>query len=124
MAKWALTSTSELIQATILARAEGEFFDSEPVFFRTAQVMKPDLVIYGFTVASIAMIVSQALKIPILGFILQPTCIPSDDYTAIIPIGTHQLGVIDKLEESFTSHGFQKFLKHMMESKPVVAGLN
>jgi len=124
LAKWAVTSTSELIQATMMARAEGEFFDSEPIFYKTAQDMKPELLIFGFTIVNVAMIVSQALKIPLMGFILQPTCIPSDDYTAIIPIGTHQLGLIDKLEESFVSHGFQKFLKQMMESNSVGAGLN
>ena len=42
---------------------------------------------FGFNTANLAMIISESLRIPTIGFILQPTVIPSKNYPAIVPIG-------------------------------------
>jgi hypothetical protein len=97
-----LQHKSELLQSAMLARSEREFFESEPVYFHwvrlpmmnlivfpcvyihmyflatfQASVLRPDAIIYGFTMANIATIISEALRIPALGFILQvcDTCL-------------------------------------------------
>jgi len=87
-----------------------------------------------------AMVVSEYCQVPLAGFILQPTCIPSSDseWKAIVPIrasresgglrGTvesvpvvgslHQsarLTFSEKLAETFTDHTFVNILKKMAE---------
>jgi hypothetical protein len=42
--------------------------------------MRPELLVFGFTMAAVTMIISETLQIPLMGFILQPTCIPSKQY--------------------------------------------
>jgi hypothetical protein len=112
------------MQTAMLARSEREFFDSEPVLFFWAKEMRPDALIYGFTMANMALIISEALNIPILGFILQPTVIPSSQYTAVIPISTHAIGWIDKTEEKMVGHHVQAKLKQFMENNPFSHTLN
>jgi hypothetical protein len=124
VAKWAMANRSELLQAAMLAHSEAEFFASEPLIFHWAQTLKPDLLIFGFTMANIAMIISESLKIPLIGFILQPTCIPSKRYPAVYPISTHSIELLDSFEEHFTKHGFQGFLKRFMENNPFEIGLD
>eukprot|EP00993_Chasmostoma_nieuportense_P007578 NODE_851_length_1811_cov_8.114014_g796_i0.p1 GENE.NODE_851_length_1811_cov_8.114014_g796_i0~~NODE_851_length_1811_cov_8.114014_g796_i0.p1 ORF type:complete len:434 (+),score=118.99 NODE_851_length_1811_cov_8.114014_g796_i0:432-1733(+) len=119
LAKWVMGSSSELLQAAMLARAECEFYDSEPLLFHWALTMKPDLLIYGFTMASVAVLLSEALHLPLLGFILQPTCIPSAQYPAVVPIDTHMLPQMDSFEKRFVSHGAQATLKALMELNPL-----
>eukprot|EP00997_Jenningsia_sp_PLL12_P006415 NODE_295_length_1952_cov_59.615344_g246_i0.p2 GENE.NODE_295_length_1952_cov_59.615344_g246_i0~~NODE_295_length_1952_cov_59.615344_g246_i0.p2 ORF type:complete len:493 (-),score=139.37 NODE_295_length_1952_cov_59.615344_g246_i0:131-1609(-) len=124
LAKWAMQSKSELMQATMLARSEAEFFDSEPALMHWAAMMRPQVIIFGFTMASLAHMASEYLRIPILGFVLQPTCLPSETYPAIVPIDTHFLPGLDRLEALSTSHEVQKALKGLMESNPLQETLN
>eukprot|EP00906_Rhabdomonas_costata_P013067 RCo018797 len=118
VARWALNNSSELLQVIIMSRCEVEFFESEPLIFHYAQNLKPDLLIYGITMLNISMIVSEVLQIPMIGFVLQPACIPSSDYPAIVPMPSGFIPLFDKLEEKVTSHGVQKFLRKMMEDNP------
>jgi hypothetical protein len=87
IAKWFLNQQNRTLQMLMLARAEREFFDSEPAFYYWSEKLKPDAIFFGFSTANLAMIISEALKIPVVGFILQPTVIPSVQYPAIVPIG-------------------------------------
>ena len=73
VSKMAMNSKSDTMQALMLSRSEVEFFGCEPAVFYWAKTMRPDVMIYGFTVASVAMVCSEALSIPAIGFILQPT---------------------------------------------------
>ena len=45
-----MSSKSELMQSMMLSRSEAEFFGSEPTIFHWADTMRPDGLIYGFTV--------------------------------------------------------------------------
>ena len=74
------------MQTIMLAWAEREFFESEPAMFYWAEKLHPDLLLFGFTVTNIAMIISEALNIPLIGFILQPTCMPSEQYPPVFPL--------------------------------------
>ncbi|CAK0860745.1 unnamed protein product, partial [Prorocentrum cordatum] len=60
------------IQALALSQSEKNFFDSEGCFFYWAWEERPDFIVFGFTVTEIAMIISEALEIPLVGFFLQP----------------------------------------------------
>lgn len=81
--KWALEQTNDILQSLMLSRAEMEFFDSEPAIFYWAKFLKPKMLIYGFTMMTISCIIHESLKIPIVGFILQPTIIPSSQFDAV-----------------------------------------
>eukprot|EP00746_Dinoflagellata_sp_MGD_P082402 gnl/MRDRNA2_/MRDRNA2_327179_c0_seq1.p1 gnl/MRDRNA2_/MRDRNA2_327179_c0~~gnl/MRDRNA2_/MRDRNA2_327179_c0_seq1.p1 ORF type:complete len:540 (-),score=70.45 gnl/MRDRNA2_/MRDRNA2_327179_c0_seq1:52-1620(-) len=123
LAKWALECGHALVQAVMLARSEAEFFDSEPAFYHWASELKPDVIIYGFTLTHIALVLSEALQIPILGFVLQPTVIPSQQYDALmpIPIPDHDASycsvktklhqITSQLDDAFGTHEFQSFLR-------------
>ncbi|CAE8639861.1 unnamed protein product [Polarella glacialis] len=60
------------LQALMFSRSEVEFFTSEGCFFHWAWEMRPDFLVFGFLLTHIAMIISEALEIPIVGFSLQP----------------------------------------------------
>ena len=66
--------------------------------FYWCDVLKPDYLIFGFTMTNIAMILSEKFKIPCAGFILQPTQFPSKAYMPVSPISTHALDFFDKFE--------------------------
>ena len=85
-AQWAFKQKADLLQVAILARSEREFFDAEPAYHYWASLMRPDVLLFGFTTMNIAMILSESLRIPMIGFLLQPTVIPSDQYPATVPI--------------------------------------
>ena len=110
VSKMAMKSTNELMQALMLSRAEAEFFTSEPAAFYWADTLKPDAIVYGFTMTNIAMVISEALQIPMCGFILQPTVIPSKEYTALQSLEGNLV---------FTTHQMQKKLKRIMEDLPM-----
>eukprot|EP00906_Rhabdomonas_costata_P035107 RCo049347 len=116
MAKWAMNTSTEIMQALMLSRSEAEFFASEPAMFHWASTLKPDVVIFGFTVANIALIVHEALGIPIVGFVLQPTCIPSEAYPAVVSIPCRDLPMLNTVEKCFTSHSLQQWLKKQMQA--------
>lgn len=63
---------SVAIQALVYSRSEVEFFDSEGCFYHWAWKEKPDFIVFGFLLTHVAMIISEALQIPIVGFIFQP----------------------------------------------------
>eukprot|EP00746_Dinoflagellata_sp_MGD_P161245 gnl/MRDRNA2_/MRDRNA2_88316_c0_seq1.p1 gnl/MRDRNA2_/MRDRNA2_88316_c0~~gnl/MRDRNA2_/MRDRNA2_88316_c0_seq1.p1 ORF type:complete len:655 (+),score=125.06 gnl/MRDRNA2_/MRDRNA2_88316_c0_seq1:121-2085(+) len=111
LAKWALETSSSLVQAVMLARSEAEFFDSEPAFYHWASELKPDVIIYGFTLTHVALVLSEALKIPVMGFILQPTVIPSEQYDALMPIPSESSCRFSKISEAMGGHDFQSFLR-------------
>eukprot|EP01127_Copromyxa_protea_P014440 TRINITY_DN4019_c0_g1_i2.p1 TRINITY_DN4019_c0_g1~~TRINITY_DN4019_c0_g1_i2.p1 ORF type:complete len:1029 (+),score=204.55 TRINITY_DN4019_c0_g1_i2:415-3087(+) len=124
ISKWAMQTQSEVMQATMLARSEVEFFGSEPYIYHWASVMKPDAIIYGFTMASIALLLCEALHIPIIGFILQPTSIPSSQYTPVVPIKSGEAkklslqSAIDIIEKRSVGGTAQKVLRAVNENVP------
>jgi len=125
IAKWALESKTELMQLAILAWAEAEFFTSATVFLAHVQSMKNerkpvDMIIFGLTVAQVAALISEKLDIPIAGFILQPSCIPSQkhkqDWLAVQDIRTHKWSAVDSIEKrAFTGHKSLERLKAFAE---------
>lgn len=122
----ALQSKTEFIQMMILSMSEAAFFSSGTVFVdhvrRMEKEPKPvDLVVFGLTVAGLAAMVSEICHKPIVGFILQPSCIPSEEesWTAIQPISTHGANILDRLEEmAFTSHNTLALAKAFAEHNP------
>jgi len=124
VSRWAINSKSEFMQAMMLARSEIEFFDSAPVIIHWARTLKPHLCIYGFTLPNIAMMISELLRIPIIGFILQPSVIPSHDTVAVESINSHFLCCFDKVEEQVTGHTVQSWLKWSQENAPALSSIN
>lgn len=122
--KWFMQCKSEVAQLVSLAGSEMVFFESEPIFYYWASLMKPDCIVYAFTVANIALILADALQIPIIGFVLQPTCIPSVAYLPVVPIDSHAMNFIDSLEESVSTHTFQAKMKAFFENNPISGKLN
>ena len=107
LSKWAMQHTSELIQMSILASAEAEFFPSTTVFLDHVRSLehtrRVDLVVYGLTVVGVALLIGELCAKPIIGFILQPSIIPSKDktWTAVQAIQTHNLANwFDRVEDS------------------------
>ncbi|GBG28758.1 Sterol 3-beta-glucosyltransferase [Hondaea fermentalgiana] len=60
ISKWAINLSSSTMQHIMLAFSEREFFDSEPALFYWAKTIKPDYLMFGFTLAAIAMIIRPA----------------------------------------------------------------
>jgi hypothetical protein len=127
IARWATQTTSEIVQISMMAASEAFFFESTTVFldhvmtFDGPGYQPVDLIMYGFTVAGIALTVGEYCKKPICGFILQPSCIPSTskDWAAVVPIDTHNLlPAIDNLEKGLTSHAALGTLKKIFEENP------
>ncbi|CEO97581.1 Glycosyltransferase family 28 N-terminal domain-containing protein [Plasmodiophora brassicae] len=120
--RWALHTKSAVVQGLILARSEMEFFSSEPIMFWWAEQMAPDALVYGFTVASIAMIISEKLQIPMLGFVLQPTCIPSSQYPPLQMLNHLSIPLLTPLiKDSILSHAFINRLKSYMDYSTLTA---
>lgn len=63
---------SDALQTLMLSRSEVEFFSSEGCFFHWAVEEKPQFVVFAFVLTHVAMIISEALELPIVGFSLQP----------------------------------------------------
>eukprot|EP00450_Noctiluca_scintillans_P031994 CAMPEP_0194544704 /NCGR_PEP_ID=MMETSP0253-20130528/87995_1 /TAXON_ID=2966 /ORGANISM="Noctiluca scintillans" /LENGTH=656 /DNA_ID=CAMNT_0039391619 /DNA_START=74 /DNA_END=2041 /DNA_ORIENTATION=+ len=128
LARWATQHTSEIVQISMMAASEAFFFESTTVFLdhvmtfeEQGQYQPVDLIVYGFTVAGIALTVGEYCKKPICGFILQPSCIPSKskDWSAVVSIETHQfVPVMDQMEQAITSHAALGTLKKIFESNP------
>ena len=119
IARWAMAHQSELMQLAMLARSEREFFASEPVYYFWTEVLEPDAIIYGFNLVNIAMIISEKFQIPAVGFILQPTSFPSDQYPPVATIDTHFLSFFDKIEKKASNHDFLQTFKKWMEDDPI-----
>eukprot|EP00929_Paragymnodinium_shiwhaense_P039313 TRINITY_DN20669_c0_g3_i1.p1 TRINITY_DN20669_c0_g3~~TRINITY_DN20669_c0_g3_i1.p1 ORF type:complete len:843 (+),score=118.62 TRINITY_DN20669_c0_g3_i1:299-2827(+) len=62
----------DVLQAAVLSKSESNFFSSEGAFMYWAREEEPDFIVFAFTVTHIAMIISEVLQIPIVGFFLQP----------------------------------------------------
>mmetsp|Transcript_27249 Transcript_27249/g.43380 ORF Transcript_27249/g.43380 Transcript_27249/m.43380 type:complete len:360 (-) Transcript_27249:278-1357(-) len=73
---------------------------------------------------NIAMIISEKQKIPMIGFVLQPSVIPSEHTVAVEAINTHYFGCFDRLEEGFTGHNVQSWLKWSQENAPALGQVN
>jgi len=125
IARWAMAHQSELMQMAMLARTEREFFPSEPIFYFWTGLLQPDVIIYGFTLVNIAMIISEKFHIPAVGFMLQPTVIPSEQYPPVAAIDTHLISYLDTLEKRFaSSHDFLSTFKKWMEDDPIWSPLS
>lgn len=68
---WAGQS-SDMLQTIIFSLSEANFFAVEGTCYHWAYEDNPDFIIFPHTLVHIAMILSEALKIPIVGFVLQP----------------------------------------------------
>ena len=113
VSKEIMGSKTEALQELMLAASEANFFASAPVFMhhlarlQAAAAPKVDLIINAFTLTGVALMCGEAHGIPVAGFCLQPTCIPSDDedWHAIVPIDSGGDSLIDRAEAKlFTSH--------------------
>merc|ERR1712007_293929 len=110
-----------------MAASESNFFVSAPVFVHQMEMLQrsvhpPDLIVSSFTLTGISLLVSEHCSVPLAGFCLQPTCIPSQDkdWRNVIPIDSHGGGLLDSLEKSvFTTHSTLQGLKTMLESNPL-----
>eukprot|EP00588_Corethron_pennatum_P029796 CAMPEP_0194317800 /NCGR_PEP_ID=MMETSP0171-20130528/14523_1 /TAXON_ID=218684 /ORGANISM="Corethron pennatum, Strain L29A3" /LENGTH=714 /DNA_ID=CAMNT_0039074521 /DNA_START=78 /DNA_END=2225 /DNA_ORIENTATION=+ len=105
------------MQKLMLSRSEMEFFGSEPAVFYWAKKLKPELLLYGFTMASITTVVSEALKIPLIGFMLQPTCIPSQQYPPTLPLKEKNYRLLTP-EKNQQSHEKMASFKYLIENTP------
>uniref|UniRef100_A0A7S4MBL6 Glycosyltransferase family 28 N-terminal domain-containing protein n=1 Tax=Odontella aurita TaxID=265563 RepID=A0A7S4MBL6_9STRA len=106
---------TNVMQKIFLARSEIEFFPSEPAVFHWAKVMKPDLLMFGFTMASVTLIASEALGIPVAGFVLQPTSIPSSQYPPVLPLTEERFNLLTA-ETKEEKHDQFKKIKYAMEN--------
>lgn len=125
ISKWAINQQYGPMQEIMLAFSEREFFDSEPPLYYWAKVMKPDYLMFGFTLASIAMIISESLQIPIIGFILQPTCLPSSQYPPLVPLDESSYQKLtEKTDRKDRKHAKFSHMKVMLENNPITGHLN
>jgi len=114
-----LRSKSDVLQMVCLSHSEELCFPSAPVFVHHVQEMEQsghpvDVVIFGLTVISLALLVSERCRKPLLGFILQPSIIPSRDETwsAVAPLGKI-------IGNSLTSHETLRVMKELVEHNPL-----
>eukprot|EP00928_Gymnodinium_smaydae_P018297 TRINITY_DN16972_c0_g1_i1.p1 TRINITY_DN16972_c0_g1~~TRINITY_DN16972_c0_g1_i1.p1 ORF type:complete len:1074 (-),score=193.09 TRINITY_DN16972_c0_g1_i1:69-2945(-) len=131
LSQWAIACKADAMQMMIMAATEANFFPSAPVFnhhvLEAQFEPKPvDLLVFGLTCAGIAAVLSEHFKIPLVGFILQPSCIPSEDteWTAVQHlVQPSQLPPAKLLslvqEKVFTGHGTLGVIKHCMERSPL-----
>lgn len=118
-AQWVLRNgqSFDTLQALMLSRSEVEFFPSEGCFYHWAEEERPDFIIFGLTCTHVAMIISEALKIPIVGFLLQPT---SEIQSRSAPLtATDQ--ALDPIRNVVSGPQFNAVIKQIMEH--VGAGL-
>lgn len=126
-AKLLMRTKTEILQMAALALSEAEFFSSATVFIHHVQQMEKetrpvDLILFGLTVAGVAAIVSEHCGKPMIGFILQPSIIPSREagWAAVHAIhGPNGRSLLDRIEEAaFTSHGSLRVMKASAEHNP------
>jgi sterol 3beta-glucosyltransferase len=127
VSKEIMGSKTEALQELMLAASEANFFASAPVFMhhlarlQAAAAPKVDLIINAFTLTGVALMCGEAHGIPVAGFCLQPTCIPSDDedWHAIVPIDSGGDSLIDRAEAKlFTSHTSLKPVRRAFNDFP------
>eukprot|EP00439_Symbiodinium_sp_Y106_P063650 s1407_g9.t2 len=115
MARFVLSlgQDSLALQALVFSRSEVEFFSSEGCFFHWAWEERPTFIVFGFLMIHVAMIISEALQIPIVGFILQPLreIEPTMERTALDEL-------FGPLRRVFAGQKFNAVLQQVMESLP------
>jgi len=104
----------DTLQAVFLAKSEQNFFCSEPCFHYWAWEEKPEFVVFGFTVTHIAMILSEALQIKIVGFFLQP----AHELEQRITAETIRDQMLGPWRELIGGEGFNAGLQQIMELIP------
>merc|ERR1719499_835541 len=129
ISKWAMQHKSEFMQMVQVAAAESMFFDSIDVMSwhihrLEASKMKPDFMMFGFTMGGVASVLSEKHKLPLMGFILQPTVIPSSDLQAVVPIDSHSMSFVDSMEKGAVGHGALKKMKGFFDKNPMWGALN
>ena len=84
-----------------------------------------DLLVHSFTLTGLAMLVSERCRIPMAGFILQPSLIPSSDkeWRCVESLDGGESALIRRLKmrDSFTTHNMLARLKAFAESNPFSA---
>eukprot|EP00403_Amphidinium_massartii_P023662 CAMPEP_0178392168 /NCGR_PEP_ID=MMETSP0689_2-20121128/11539_1 /TAXON_ID=160604 /ORGANISM="Amphidinium massartii, Strain CS-259" /LENGTH=763 /DNA_ID=CAMNT_0020012733 /DNA_START=61 /DNA_END=2352 /DNA_ORIENTATION=- len=102
---------ADLLQSVYFSMQEVTFFGSEGTCFFWAYEENPDFVVFGMTFTNIAMIISECLEIPIVGFILQPA--------RAIESRHHTFDAYDELlqpaRQLVNDTEFNIFLTHVME---------
>jgi len=124
-----MSSKTEALQELMMAASESNFFASAPILIHhlrqyAAHGPPVDLIINAFTLTGVALLCGELCHIPVAGFCLQPTCIPSDDpnWHAIIPVDGGVLSLVEKMEENlFTSHAALKPVKKIFNELPFSA---
>lgn len=119
--KLVLESRSDLMQMVVMACSEAEFFGSATVFLAHVLEMEDegprpvDLLVFGLTVARVAALVSELCDKALIGFILQPSIIPSSDeeWSAVQPVRRNQEA--GSGGRKFTSHSALRFVKGFVE---------
>eukprot|EP00439_Symbiodinium_sp_Y106_P087010 s180_g38.t1 len=111
---------SDTLQALMLSRSEVEFFSSEGCCYYWAQQEQPDFIVFGFTLTHIAMIISESLGIPIVGFTLQPTREIERREWNVRMLGD----ALEPLAAAVNGVEFQAFLQQAMERIPSPNTLN
>lgn len=128
VARWAIQRNSIPMQHIMMAYSEVEFFDSEAAIYHHARKLKPDYLLFGFTLTHVAMIISEALQIPLLGLVLQPTCIPSVQYPPLhfgsAPVAHGQKAInMCRNMINHVRHVSLTSLKLVLENQPFTGGL-
>ncbi len=81
----AMSTKTEVMQMIMLAASEANFFASAPVVAhqieRAATEQPLDLLVSGFTMTGVGLLMSERFRVPVVNYVLQPTCIPSSDAT-------------------------------------------
>eukprot|EP00971_Amphidinium_carterae_P226060 4483749-Amphidinium_carterae.1 len=104
----------DALQALFLAKSEQNFFCSEPCFYYWAWEEQPDFIVFAFTVTHIAMIISEALDIKIVGFFLQP----AHELEQRITAASVRDQLLGPWREVVGSEGFNAALQQIMELIP------
>lgn len=113
-AQWAVKAKSEMMQMTIMASSEREFFPSATVFVEHVMAYEEtsnpvDMLVFGLTVGRVAALISDLCEKRLVGFIMQPSCIPSKDadWPAVQPLSGSG--------GRFTSHASLQRMKEQIE---------
>lgn len=126
ISKEIMSAKAEALQAFMMALSESNFFASAPVCLghlkRLQASSQPvDLIINAFTLTGVALMCGEACGVPVAGFCLQPSAIPSKDkhWAAVVAIDGGGLPLIEKAEAAlFTSHSSLRPCRACFEGLP------
>ncbi|CAE7028730.1 tylN [Symbiodinium natans] len=105
----------DFLQSLIFSAQERNFFPSEGCFYFWAAEERPDFIIFGFTVCHLAMLVGEALSIPIVGFI----CQPDHKIEERRDTSTHIDQLLEPTRKAMNSEGFNAALMSVMQQMSV-----